>query len=157
MASTDSRLIDDLKTLLPSWQRHLRAANLSPRTITPRDQPSELLPLRRLRGRSRRSVNLRDSQRLGRCNDDWNLPDHGGGHCKLAFLTGPAPSSREPRDRCSFCHPRPRPAASAGTGTDELRKTTLSTRSQCSESAACQWCRRSSSPDHGDLELLFET
>jgi len=34
MASTDSRLIDDLKTLLPSWQRHLRAANLSPRTIT---------------------------------------------------------------------------------------------------------------------------
>jgi hypothetical protein len=34
MASTHSRLIDDLETLLPSWQRHLRAANLSPRTIT---------------------------------------------------------------------------------------------------------------------------
>jgi len=34
MAPTDSRLIDDLETLLPSWQRHLRAANLSPRTIT---------------------------------------------------------------------------------------------------------------------------
>ena len=28
------RLIDDLETLLPSWQRHLRAANLSPMTIT---------------------------------------------------------------------------------------------------------------------------
>ncbi len=34
MGATDSRLIDDLETLLPSWQRHLRAANLSPRTIT---------------------------------------------------------------------------------------------------------------------------
>jgi site-specific recombinase XerD len=34
MGTTDSRLIDDLETLLPSWQRHLRAANLSPRTIT---------------------------------------------------------------------------------------------------------------------------
>ncbi len=34
MGTTHSRLIDDLKTLLPSWQRHLRAPNLSPRTIT---------------------------------------------------------------------------------------------------------------------------
>jgi len=34
MGTTDSRLIDDLETLLPSWQRHLRAANLFPRTIT---------------------------------------------------------------------------------------------------------------------------
>jgi site-specific recombinase XerD len=34
MGATDSRLVDDLKSLLPSWQRHLRAANLSPRTIT---------------------------------------------------------------------------------------------------------------------------
>jgi hypothetical protein len=34
VSATDSGLVDDLEALLPSWKRHLRAANLSPRTIT---------------------------------------------------------------------------------------------------------------------------
>lgn len=32
-ASPSSAAPDSLTTLLPSWQRHLRAANLAPRTI----------------------------------------------------------------------------------------------------------------------------
>jgi hypothetical protein len=34
MVSTDQNYLEDLEILLPSWRRHLRARNFSPKTIT---------------------------------------------------------------------------------------------------------------------------